>query len=72
MKGEAFLFPYQLSLGIVKDDSLLLTAAFPYNGIYNVLVINHQFNWWFDISPPKGYVTARPKGRYRKHFTGPL
>ena len=31
-------------------------------------VINHQFNWWFDISPPKGYVTARPKGRYRKHF----
>lgn len=35
-------------------------------------VISHQFNWWFDISPPKGYVTARPKGRYRKHFTGPL
>ena len=20
----------------------------------------HQFNWWFDISPQKGYVTARP------------
>lgn len=24
---------------------------------------NHQFNWWFIIGPPKGYPTARPKGR---------
>ena len=24
---------------------------------------NHQFNWWFIISPPKGCPTARPKGR---------
>ena len=31
-------------------------------------VSNHQFNWWFAISPPKGYVTARPKGRCHKHF----
>ena len=31
-------------------------------------VTNHQFNWWFEISPQKGYVTARPRGRYRKHL----
>lgn len=31
-------------------------------------VSNHQFNWWFAISPPKGYITARPKGRCHKHF----
>ena len=33
-----------------------------------LLVSNHQFNWWFGISPQKGIFTARPKGRYRKHF----
>ena len=27
------------------------------------LSYNHQFNWWFIISPPKGCPTARPKGR---------
>ena len=32
------------------------------------LVSNHQFNWWFAISPPKGYITARPKGRCHKHL----
>ena len=30
---------------------------------YTLLSYNHQFNWWFIISPPKGYPTARPKGR---------
>lgn len=32
------------------------------------LVTNHQFNWWFDFSPPKGYITTRPTGRCHKHF----
>ena len=31
-------------------------------------VTNHQFNWWFDFSPPKGYITTRPTGRCHKHF----
>ncbi len=31
-------------------------------------VTNHQFDWWFDFSPPKGYITARPTERCRKHF----
>ena len=31
------------------------------------LVSNHQFNWWFALSPNKGFLTARPKGRCRKH-----
>ena len=33
-----------------------------------VILSNHHFKWWFIISPSKGYVTARPKGQYRKHF----
>lgn len=33
---------------------------FTTNGFIN-LVINHQFNWWFDISPPKGYCYCSPK-----------
>ena len=36
--------------------------------VVEFLVSNHHFKWWFIISPHKGYVTARPKGRYRKHF----
>ena len=32
------------------------------------LVSNHHFKWWFIISPPKGYATARPKGQYLKYF----
>ena len=38
------------------------------NGEIMFQVINHQFNWWFDYSPHKGYVTARPTGRCHKHF----
>ena len=26
-----------------------------------VLVSNHQFNWWFIISPPKGYCYCSPQ-----------
>ena len=36
--------------------------------IAGLLVTNHQFNWWFDFSPPKGYITTRPTGRCHKHF----
>lgn len=37
-------------------------------GMIIYLVTNHQFNWWFDFSPPKGYITTRPTGRCHKHF----
>ena len=26
-----------------------------------ILVSNHQFNWWFIISPPKGYCYCSPQ-----------
>ena len=40
-----------------------LSADFTYTPCGEILSYNHQFNWWFIISPPKGCPTARPKGR---------
>lgn len=51
--------------GETLADALIRSETVPSK---QVEVINHQFNWWFDSSPPKGYITARPKGRYRKLF----
>lgn len=47
---------------------IVIVEAFVSDQEHLIEVTNHQFNWWFDISPQKGYVTARPKGRYRKHY----
>ena len=47
---------------------IAIVEAFVSDQEHLIVVTNHQFNWWFDISPQKGYVTARPKGQYRKHY----
>ena len=31
------------------------------NDLKQLLVSNHQFNWWFIISPPKGYCYCSPQ-----------
>ncbi len=31
------------------------------NNVSYILVSNHLFNWWFIISPPKGYCYCSPQ-----------
>ena len=38
----------------------IVTRLNEYAEIIN-LVSNHQFNWWFIISPPKGYCYCSPQ-----------
>ena len=42
---------------------LFLLARNTFLFLFSFSSYNHQFNWWFIISPPKGCPTARPKGR---------
>ena len=51
---------------IEEGKNLIVTGSSASGKTY--LVTNHQFNWWFDFSPPKGYITTRPTGRCHKHF----
>ena len=53
------------------------TAAFTRENVtkvktYSRKVINHQFNWWFLISPQKGFFLLAQKGSVASILPGPL
>lgn len=56
-----------IELWAKKNPELISLALSVLNMRDLELVSNHQFNWWFALSPNKGFLTARPKGRCRKH-----
>lgn len=50
----------------IADDTRII-----YTGIsieYKNLVMNHQFNWWFDYAPIRGLCLQRLKGGCLKHL----
>lgn len=53
-----------VTLWLTKDNFFYL-LNFSYIGaclgLGTALVSNHQFNWWFIISPPKGYCYCSPQ-----------
>lgn len=46
------------ALGITGENALQRLGV---SDIASALVSNHQFNWWFIISPPKGYCYYSPQ-----------
>lgn len=55
--------------------SVLLILVYYIGAIYpfgdHALVMNHQFNWWFDYAPIRGLCLQRLKGGCLKHLYRP-
>ena len=58
--------PYIRSSGIyIHSASKYIPKAF--NAFIGLIVMNHQFNWWFDFAPIRGLCLQRLKGGCLKH-----
>ena len=56
----------------MHDLAMIIKASEIFRMIsITVLVMNHQFNWWFDYAPIRGLCLQRLKGGCLKHLYRP-
>ena len=61
-----------IELWAKKNPELISLALSVLNMRDLELVSNHQFNWWFALSPNKGFLLLAQKGGVASILTGPL